>query len=408
MHNTTEILRQIISYNTAEEAGVRACYDYVRALLKAAGMKIETIFSDKGDNLPAVLWGTLPSATGEYTGGAVLSGHLDVVPSDAKEWHTDPYTLTEKDGRLYARGSCDMKGFLACALSAVQGLQGKKIHQPIHICMSFDEETDMLGIKKIAPLLQKYKPDWCWVGEPSDMKMIDSHLGCVTGDIELKGVPAHGSTPHKGLSAIDMALDIIDHIRVIAREKKAHPFLDSGLENPYTVFNIGTIHGGSASNVVAERCSFSYQYRPHPDDSVHQINQSIESFIIREIMPRCQKFVGAGLVSHNYQIDDPLVGSRGVAFQNISALLNDRETKTETYVTEAGFFQKNGIPTIVCGPGSIEQAHRFNEFVPVKDLKKCHDMLLTFANYLCHGKGLSLAQYVSLNRQNCQSLSMER
>ncbi len=396
MEKVQDILEKLLSYDTSTQDGVLKCYQYVKNLLEKSGVKTETLYSKEQ---PGILWGVLPAGNdGKKSGGILLSGHLDVVSCNRDKWETDPFQIVKKGDNLYGRGTCDMKGFLACALANIVELKGKKTYSPIHLCMSFDEESDMLAVKKAGTFLKKYRPDWCWVGEPSSMKIIDRHRGNVTGRIRIKGRAAHGSTPEKGLSATYIAFDIIEHIRGIEKEKKKNPFPNSPFEVPYTVFNIGTIQGGTAENTVADFCEFTYQYRPHPGENIDEINKSIDSFIQQKVKPKFVGFPEAG-IEHVRQIDDSLDNVDKKAYRNMSVLLGNCQTKAESYVTEAGFFQKNGISTIVCGPGSIEQAHRENEFVPIIELKRCNAMVLTLCQYLCSGKEQTLAQFVKAMRQ---------
>ncbi len=390
-----EIFNKLISFNTSEKQGCIKCYNYLKKLLKETGFSTESIKKENG--YPGILWATLPTQTSKK-GGVLFSGHLDVVPCAIENWQTPPFTAIQKDGKIFARGSCDMKGFISCVLSNVLDLKDRKISKPIHLCLSFDEENEMLAIKSSAPLLSKYKPDWCWVGEPSGLEIISSHRGCVTGFIEVKGLAAHASMPDKGVSAIELSLDIIRHIRTIAEDKKQHPFKDSPFEYPYTVFNFGKISGGRATNMVADFCEFSYQYRPHPGENISEINQKIDNFILQtnhKFAPQSH----IGVISHKRFIDDDLNCENTTAFSNLSALLGNSKKRAENYVTEAGFIQKNGIPTVVCGPGLIENAHKSNEFVSVKDLKKCHSMILTLCQYLCNNQNLTLQQFIDKRKR---------
>lgn len=394
-----EILSKLISFDTSNEKGCKECYDYIKSLLKNNGFIVESIHKKNGN--PGILWATLPSSLNKNaTGGVLFSGHLDVVPCSDSGWDTPPFQSVQKDGKIFARGSCDMKGFVSCVLANVLDLKTQKTKEPIHLCFSFDEESEMLAIKSSAPLLKKYAPEWCWVGEPSSMEMIASHRGCVTGMIEVKGVSAHGSTPHKGISAIEASLDIIECIRNIAKEKKQNPFPNSPFECPYTVFNFGQINGGNAPNTVPDFCQFSYQYRPHPGENISEINKRIDDFIL-VLNEKFRNVPGAGVSSHRRFIDDDLNCENTKAISFLSQLLGSRKIKNENYVTEAGFIQKKGIPTVVCGPGSIEQAHKNNEFVPVAELKKCNAMVLTLCQFLCNNdKNLTLQQFVSKKTNN--------
>lgn len=393
MDNFNNIFSTLLSFDTSKESEKRLCFDYVYDLLRKSNFSIETIKTE--ENKPGILWATLPTSEQKNrTGGILFSGHLDVVACAEQGWDTNPFQAIEKNGKLYARGSCDMKGFIASVLAQLTTLSEKKTYKPVHICLSFDEETEMLAIKKVGPLLNKYAPDWCWVGEPSSMDVITTHRGCVTGEVQIKGQAAHGSTPNKGVNAIYFAMDIISGIRKIEENLAQHPFQDSPYEKPYTVFNIGLLNGGTASNTVPDFCSFSYQYRPHPGENINLINEQIDK-LIQEAQQKYSTLPGTGILKHIRYIDDDLDNVNPLALKNILSLTNHAHIKSENYVTEAGFIQKKGIPTIICGPGSIEQAHQNNEFVPITELTKCNNMLKTVCSYLTHPKEEQLWQFVA-------------
>lgn len=391
MEKLKHILSELVSFDTSQKEQKKLCCQHVQSFLKEIGFDVKVFQSDDGE--PEALWASMAS-NGKKEGGIILSGHLDVVPCNESEWDTNPFKLVEKDKKFFARGACDMKGFLACVLEMVSCLKKETVYHPLCLSITFDEETEMNGIRKIKSILQDYAPVWCWVGEPSCMEMIDTHLGWSATEIRIKGMSAHSSSPDKGLSAIEIACDIISYIRSLAEGKKSIPFEKSCFEKPYTLFNIGMIKGGIASNVIADECFFSYEIRPHPGDDVKKINQLIDDYITTNINPKFEKFPETGIVEHVRYEGYPLERWRGLAYRCLSGLLKKEDTQAASYMTEAGFFQNSGIPTIICGPGSIEQAHKDNEFVPIDEIQHCRFLLEKLSNYLTSPQDVPFDVYI--------------
>ena len=391
MQKMEQILSTLISFDTSKKDQIEVCCDFVQSLLKEAGFEIHLLKSSSGKI--RALWACRPDSSLKTTGGIILSGHLDVVPCNKKKWNTNPFELVKISDRYYGRGTCDMKGFMACVLEMAITLKDVPINRPLYISITFDEESKMKGIRKIQSVLGEFSPAWCWIGEPSCMQIIDTHFGWLGGKITVRGQSSHSSTPNKGLSAIEIASDIINYIRLLAEQKKQTPFKNSHFENPYTLFNIGTIKGGIASNVIADECSFLYEVRTHPGEDLTKIVNDIDNFIEKEINPKFENFPSTGIEHKKYE-GYALEPWHGLAYRCMSELLGQNETKAVCYMTEAGFFQSSAIPTVICGPGSIEQAHKDNEFVSLEDIQHCRSLLKRLADYLKTKETIHLDEYL--------------
>jgi acetylornithine deacetylase len=308
-----------------------------------------------------------------------LSGHTDVVPVDGQAWDTDPFKATIKDGLLYGRGSCDMKSYIATALALAPRFLAAKMDAPLHLAFSYDEEVGCIGVKSLIADLQdmNLKTAGCIVGEPTSMQPVIAHKGthrfrcCVTGR------EAHSSYTNLGVNAIEYAARIIVYIRQMADRFAQLETRDYGFTVPYTTMQTGLIRGGLASNIVPKECIFDFEARTMPGTDATHLLQEVESYAAR-LLPEML------LVEPNAKIAfERLASAPGLSTQEHEAIVQlaialsrNKATGAVSYGTEAGLFQGAGIPTVVCGPGSIEQAHRPNEFVPLEQVAQCEAFLL--------------------------------
>ncbi len=332
-----EYFKELISFDTATEQGKDKIFDYVVGVFKSLDAKVIEAKRQR------YIWASF--GEGNLKGGVLLSGHLDVVPHEDKE----AFNLTLKDdGNYYGRGTCDMKGFCAVALNMAKELKGKKLKEPVHFCFSLDEETGMEGIREAEPIVKKYLPSWGVVGEPSMMQVVVGHLGSIEGTVKVKGKAAHSSEPENGLSAINILIDIMNFVRTLRG-----------------IVNIGIISGGTAHNILAEEAEFDYQIRV--PDGAEEIIKSIDDFI--KAQPK-------GEISHRSCAHLPLVKGESLSKQKMLEFLGESEVMEVKYATEAGFLQSFGVTTVICGPGSIKQAHKRVEFCAKEQLEKCMEIML--------------------------------
>ncbi len=367
------LLAKLVSFDTTSSKPNRACIDFIRDHLDRAKIKSEIV---PGADGKACLWVTIGPSEGS---GIVLAGHSDTVPVEGQDWSSDPFTLTARDGKLYARGSCDMKGFIACAIAVAAEFTGKQLKKPLHLAFTYDEERDMAGAAQLTEFLKKRGtiPAWTWIGEPTSLRIVDAHKGVAAYLTSITGVPGHSSAPDKGLNAIELGARFIDIIGRVAAEKKAQPIAGSRFQPPYSTFNLGTVKGGTAENIIAEHCEVLWQTRAHPGDDLKAALAEINRTAKKEIGPRIETFAPQAKMSTCTCFDiPPLTPSKdNPGSTAIARATGQNDPDAVSFATEAGFFQKLGGSAVVCGPGSIEQAHKADEYVEVSQLEGCMALL---------------------------------
>lgn len=371
-----KILTKLIGFDTTSRNPNRALIDYIRDYLDQFGVKSEIVSGQ--ENGKTCLFATI----GAGAGGITLAGHTDTVPVDGQKWSSDPFKLTERDGKFFGRGTCDMKGFIACVLAVVPELVKTKLTKPVHLAFTHDEETNMSGAANLADFMRakNIKPEWVWIGEPTLHKIIDSHKGVAAFETEITGVPAHSGRPDQGLNAIELGHDFIAILRGIADEKRANLFSPSRFDPPFTTLNLGTVEGGSAENIIAEHWKLVWQTRAHPGDDHDAMLADIETRAQKKLRPRFAAFEaqhkGVGCRTCTCFNIPPLLPTAHNPGQKIlGQLTGNNQTEAVSFGTEAGFFQKLGAAVVVCGPGSIDQAHKADEYVEISQLSECVDLI---------------------------------
>ncbi|QIL79135.1 acetylornithine deacetylase [Diaphorobacter sp. HDW4A] len=375
--NTREWLEKLVSFDTTSRNSNLQLIEFVRDALVTQGARVELMHSPAGDK--ANLFATLPAADGATEGGIVLSGHTDVVPVDGQQWDSQPFALTERDGRLYGRGSCDMKGFIAAGLALVPEFMAMPRTKPLHFALSYDEEVGCVGAPVMLKELQLRgaKFDGCVVGEPTSMQVVVANKGINVHRCRVHGRAAHSSLTPNGTNAIEYAARLICRIRDIADHFKEHGPYDEFFDVPFTTMTTNQIQGGIAINTIPDLCEFVYEFRNLPGMSAERIQSEVDAYVQTELLPRMRKeFADARI--------DIEIGANAPAFdasedaaitQLVRALTADQHKRKVAYATEAGLFLNMGIPTVVCGPGSIEQAHKPNEYVDIEQLESCERFL---------------------------------
>ncbi|MBB6579402.1 acetylornithine deacetylase [Comamonas odontotermitis] len=375
--NTRSWLEKLVAFDTTSRNSNLALIETVRDALAQQGLKVELIHSPEGDK--ANLFATLPADDGSTQGGIVLSGHTDVVPVDGQQWDTNPFVLTEKDGKLYGRGSADMKGYIAASIALVPEFIAMPRKKPLHIALSYDEEVGCAGAPVMLRALQArgQVADGCVVGEPTSMQVVVAHKGINLYRCKVHGKAAHSSLTPKGCNAIEYAARLICHIRDVADQFKANGPYDEFYDVPFTTMTTNQISGGIAVNTIPELCEFNYEFRNLPGMTAESIQAKVESYVRDELLPRMQReFADARIDIETGPYAPPLEASEQAAITAlVRALTADQSTRKVAYGTEAGLFQNVGIPTVVCGPGNIEQAHKPNEFVEISQLEACERFL---------------------------------
>ena len=370
--STVEILERLVACPTVSRDSNLPLIEWVRNYLFEHGVASHLVHDDTGrkSNLFA-------SIGPEVAGGLVFSGHTDVVPVDGQAWTSDPFALTPRESRLYARGACDMKGFIAAALSRVPVLRAERLTRPVHLMFSYDEEIGCLGAPRmIAAASQRIpKPAVVIVGEPTSMRVANEHKGICTSRTTVTGSEAHSSLTHQGVSAVMVASDLIARLGEIARELAARSGASRFIP-PYTTVSANTIQGGNATNILAGHCEFTWDIRALPGETPDRVLAALAEFAERERERLAAEGKRCSIDTQVLANVPPLKADHGRAEQLARAVGEAGEdTITVPFATEGGQFQRAGWSTVVCGPGSIEQAHKPDEFIERSELQACEAFL---------------------------------
>lgn len=375
--NTINRLSRLIAFDTTSRhsnlALIHDCADYLESL----GLK--PWLSHNADQSKANLFATIAAANGSTEGGLILSGHTDVVPTDGQTWQSDPYRADIREGRLYGRGSADMKGFIAAVLAAAPAMVQAELKRPLHIALSYDEEIGCLGAPVMIAELQKrgLTPEHCIVGEPTSMRMVVAHKGIHTFRCAVHGKAAHSSLTPQGVNAIEYAAKLIVFINELAGRLKARYDTDPDYDVPFSTLSVNTIAGGIAGNIVPQLCEFEFDYRNLPHMSPADITAPIEAHIREVLQPQMQAVDAACRIDMRHGENVPAMPEAEAALLHdlITQLVQDSSRLKVAYATEGGQFQQAGIATVICGPGNIEQAHKADEFVELSQLARCDAFL---------------------------------
>nr|WP_047166158.1 acetylornithine deacetylase [Sphingomonas sp. Y57] len=380
---TVDWVRRLIGFDTTSRRSNRALIDSAAEHLGAQGCHLTLTTTD--DGAKANLFATLAPPSGQRTGGLVLSGHTDVVPVDGQAWTSAPFKAVLRDGRLYGRGSCDMKGFLGVTLALVPAFRGMALTEPVHFALSFDEEVGCVG----APLMiadlaaRAVRPRACIVGEPTLMQPVIGHKAIRLFRCRVHGRPAHASLPHEGANAIEFAARIMVFIRSLADSLGSKPRCHD-FHPPYTTMSIGQVSGGTAANIVAEHCEFLFEYRSLPEEDDDRIEQAIRAFISHEILPEMRAaYSRADVALERLATVPAFAADAREPFTHLVEELTGAAAGYVSYCSEAGQFSDIGIPTVICGPGSIEQAHRADEWIALDQLAACERFLIDAVDRVC-------------------------
>jgi len=369
--NSIEVLGRLVGFDTVSDKSNRALIDWVADYLDGLGAK--TAVKHHGDGKADLIATVGPDAPG----GVILSGHTDVVPVIGQAWTSDPFTLTERGSRLVGRGSCDMKGFIAVALSMVPELKAIGLKRPVHFVLSFDEEIGCLGAPQ---LIARYRTDFpaaqaAIVGEPTHMRFANAHKGVCVFKTSIQGKPGHSSNPDAGVNAILIAAECIRFLMERAEEMKKGG--DSRFTPPHATVSLGQIEGGTASNIIAGACSFVWDCRSVSPGDAADLLARFEDFCQLDLLPAMRDTAAeAAIATERHANVPPLVADEGNAAETLAKRLTGQNAaQVISFAAEAGLFQKAGIPSVVCGPGDIAQAHQPDEFVERAQLDACADFL---------------------------------
>ncbi|MGD9537270.1 MAG: acetylornithine deacetylase [Alphaproteobacteria bacterium] len=380
-----EMIEKLVSFDTTSRDSNLPLIEFVEDYLKGHGVASTRIPDETGKK--ANLYATIGP---KNVPGIVLSGHTDVVPVDGQPWVTDPFKVVEKEGRLYGRGTADMKSFSAVGLSMVPKFVERPLKTPIHFALSYDEEVGCLGAPRMIAQLEKLgvRPKIVIVGEPTDMTVVNAHKGVHSFRTELTGLEQHSSATHLGVNAVMYAADIIHFLSGLAEEWKAtRSQPGSGFEPPYTTIHVGTIQGGTAQNIIPRHCVFTWEYRLIPGDDGAEIRRRFDDYVEGTVLPKMRAvWPEAGVQTVPRASVPGLMPEDGSPAEALClALARTNEVGVVSYGTEAGQFQEAGISTVICGPGSIAQAHKPNEFIELSQVRKCEDFMQRLLDEVCRG-----------------------
>ena len=381
---TLKILSELISFQTVSGTSNIELIEYCEKKLSVLGAESFKTFDEK--KLRANLFATINGKQKLNGGGIILSGHTDVVPASTKDWASNPYTASNRDNKVFGRGSCDMKGFIACTLALAPYFASENLKKPIHLSYTYDEETACQGAPVMLEELKKRRINCsvCIVGEPTNMKAIQAHKGCYEYSTHFYGLAGHGSAPDKGVNAVEYATRFINKLMEVREELKKREPKNSIFIPPYTTLQIGRIKGGIARNVIADQCVVDWELRPVVFEDGVFVNETMDNYIKNVLLPEMKKIYPKSNIKK--EIVGEVVGfnkeEKSEAVNLICNLTGDNSRDVVSFGTEAGLFQELGISTVVCGPGSIEQAHKTDEYVSFDELKLCLKMLIDLKNQI--------------------------
>ncbi len=368
-----ELIRKLVAFDTTSRESNLALIEWVRAYLDGHGVTSTLTYDD--DRRKANLFATLPARDGNATrGGIVLSGHTDVVPVDGQQWDSDPFTVTVKDGRLYGRGVTDMKSFSAVGLSFVPEFLRRGLAKPVHFALSYDEEVGCIGVRRlIADIVARgVQPAGCIVGEPTGMELVVAHKGKQSWRCRVRGFEAHSSLTPLGVNAVQIACDLVAYIAARARGFRDDGGQDHGYDVPYSTAHVGVIRGGTALNIVPRDCTFEFEIRHLPFDDPDAFFADVQAFAQR-LVPAMQAVHADTWIEFDalstlpgFDTDD---GSAITALAH--ACNGTRDVAKVSFGAEASLFHRANVPTVICGPGHIAQAHQPNEWVTLEQVAQC-------------------------------------
>ena len=378
LERTREILEQLIAFPTVSTDSNLNIITYIADHLSALGARVQIFQDDTGTK--ANLFATLGP---EGDGGIVLSGHSDVVPITGQDWSSDPFELREDAGLLYGRGTCDMKGFIACTLTMAENFAKLTLKRPLHFAFTHDEETGCIGARSLIDELNKQglKPAIAIIGEPTEMRIIEGHKGCCEYTTRFSGLAGHSSRPELGVNAAEYAVRYVTKLMELRHSLVARAPEGSRFVPPYTTLNIGKLEGGIAHNVIANKAEIEWEFRPVQDSDYTFMHAEVAAYTNDVLLPAMRavhpeasvEIETKGEVAGLTPMDD------NEARDLCAALTGENGADVVAFGTEAGLFQSLGMSAVVCGPGSIEQAHKPDEFVALSQLDACLKMLAGLA-----------------------------
>ena len=384
--NSVEIIKKLVSFNTTSKLSNLELIHFIADYLSTHGLDANLIYnhSKSKANLYALIGP-------EDIPGIVLSGHTDVVPVEGQEWESDPFHVVEKDGRLFGRGTSDMKSFIGVVLAMIPKFQESALNVPIHLAFSFDEEIGCLGaplmIKEMSQL--KVKPRAVIVGEPTQMRVVNAHKGVSSFRTVVRGLERHSSETNRGVNAVEYAGALIHYLNSIGKElRQKQSDADSRFDPPYTTVHVGTVMGGTAQNIVPLKCEFTWEYRMMPGENLDMIRNRFDAYVNEEILPKMHAVEPSTGVTTEVRASVPglIPEKESDAERLVLALARQNSTLAVSYGTEGGQYQEAGNSVVICGPGSISEAHKPNEFIELSQIRECEIFFQHLIDEVCNVK----------------------
>jgi acetylornithine deacetylase len=371
---TREILGDLIAFPTVSADSNLALIDYVAGLLRDAGATVAISRDATGQK--ANLFATL-GPPGD--GGIVLSGHTDVVPVEGQDWTGEPFRMEERDGKLYGRGACDMKGFIAACLAMAPAFEQTGLKRPLHFAFTYDEEVGCFGGQVLVDELAKagIRPAVAIIGEPTSMRVIEGHKGCYEYTTEFFGLEGHGSQPDKGVNAVEYAVRYVARLMDLGETLKRRTPAESRFDPPWTTVQVGRMTGGAARNVIAGHCAVEWEMRPVQRADADFVKTGLGDYVETVLKPAMRRVSPqADIVTHTVgEVEGLAVATESEAREIVFELTGCDHADLVAFGTEAGLFQSAGMSAVICGPGSIAQAHKPDEYIALDQLAACMDML---------------------------------
>ncbi len=374
MSSSRDVLKALVAFDTTSRESNLQLIEFVRDYLASCDVPCELIYNQQRSK--ANLFATIGPTDKP---GIVLSGHTDVVPVDGQPWTVPPFELTERDGKVYGRGTADMKGYIACMLALVPSLVSTSLRLPVHIALSYDEEVGCLGVRSLLAELEQrpVKPMLCIIGEPTELKPVLGHKGKLAIRCDIHGHACHSAYAPLGVNAIEYAAELIGELGRIGTRLKAPEHHDARFDPPFSTVQTGVIGGGKALNIVPADCRFDFEIRALPSHDPNDVARDLKTYAEQHVLPRMRAVSDRSEIRFSELSAYPglATDAHSEAAELIAAFCGSRAFGTVAFGTEGGLFDAAGIPTVVCGPGSMDQGHKPDEFVSLDQLNACDAML---------------------------------
>jgi acetylornithine deacetylase len=374
LETSIDVLRDLIAFPTVSTDGNLAMIDYLSDRFEQVGATVTRVHDKTGGK--ANLYATLGP---DQAGGILLAGHTDVVPVADQNWSSDPFEMKLNEGKLFGRGSCDMKGFIATCIALAPEFARSAIRRPIHFAFTYDEETGCLGAADLALHLadREDRPSLAIIGEPTNMLLIEGHKGCCEYSTHFHGREGHGSQPELGVNAVEYAVRYITRLMALRGDLQTRAPMGSAFDPPYSTINVGGLHGGVAHNVIPGLARVDWETRPVQAGDLDHVKSTMQAFCDDVLLPEMR-----GVWPDAHIVTDTIGETIGLepmtdneARDLVTELTGANGTDVVSFGTEAGIFQSLGMAALVCGPGAIEQAHKPDEYIEISQLSACVTML---------------------------------